>query len=47
MNLFEYKCVFIWGLAKTTTKRLNEYGREGWELVEVAGSWYYFKRALK
>jgi len=44
MKLFEYKCVYIWGLPKKTTGRLNEYGREGWELVQVVSGWYYFKR---
>ena len=46
MKKFEYKCVSIYGLGKATTARLNEYGREGWELVEVMGVWHYFKREL-
>ena len=33
MKKYEYKCVFIGGLGKRTTMRLNEYGRDGWELV--------------
>jgi len=47
MNLFEYKCVFILGLSETTSRRLNEYGKEGWELVEVSGPWFYLKRPIK
>ena len=47
MKKYEYKCVSIWGLGKGTTKKLNEYGKEGWELVEVWGIWYYFKREKK
>jgi len=43
---FEYKCVSICGLGKATTAQLNEYGHEGWELVEVVGIWHYFKREL-
>jgi len=44
MKQFEYKCVFIWGAGEKTTRVLNEYGREGWELVAVAWVWHYFKR---
>ena len=35
MNKCEYKCVFIAGLEEKRTRILNEYGREGWELVSV------------
>jgi len=44
MKQFEYKCVFIYGGAKRTTRKLNEYGNEGWELVAVIAGWHYFKR---
>ncbi|HHU49938.1 MAG: hypothetical protein ACOYEH_01155 [Caldicoprobacterales bacterium] len=47
MKLFEYNCVRIWDWSEATTRRLNEYGREGWELVAVYSGWYYFKRELK
>lgn len=43
---WEYKCVAISGLGEKTTRVLNEYGREGWELVTVAWIWHYFKREL-
>ena len=43
---WEYKCVFIWGLGEATTRALNEYGRQGWELVCTWGPWHYFKRPL-
>ena len=33
MNRFEYKCVCILGLGERTARILNEYGRDGWELV--------------
>jgi len=48
MKKFEYKCVYIASLSKGTTEKLNEYGRDGWELVAVDGSstWHYFKREL-
>jgi len=43
---WEYKCVAIWGLGEATTRALNEYGRQGWELVCAWGPWHYFKRPL-
>ena len=46
MQMYEYKCVLILGLGETTTRILNSYGREGWELVEVVWAWHYFKRPL-
>ena len=46
MEQFEYKCVFIWGGGYRTTRILNEYGREGWELVGVNFSWFYLKRSI-
>ncbi len=47
LKQYEYKCVFIWGLGEATTRRLNEYGLEGWELVEVVWCWHYFKRDIQ
>ncbi len=46
MDSFEYKCIFIWGGGEKTSRVLNEYGREGWELVSTWGCWHYFKREL-
>jgi hypothetical protein len=46
LKQYEYKCVFIWGTGEPTTMRLNDYGREGWELVEVVWCWHYFKREI-
>lgn len=46
MKKFEYKCVFIWGFGETTTRILNDYGREGWVLVAANWCWHYFKREL-
>jgi len=46
MKKYEYKCVFIAGLGKSTTLRLNEYGRDGWELVCVVWCWHYLKREI-
>jgi hypothetical protein len=46
MPRFEYKCVFIWGFAQKTTEILNSLGREGWELVAVNWTWFYFRRPL-
>lgn len=45
MKKWEYKCVWILGGGETTTRRLNEYGREGWELVSTDfWGFYYFKK---
>ena len=44
---YEYKCVAIFGLGGTTTRKLNEYAREGWELVDVTWVWHYFKRPVE
>jgi hypothetical protein len=44
---YEYLCVSILGNGPATTKQLNEYGKEGWELVCVVSTWHYFKRQIK
>lgn len=46
MEKYEYKCVCILGGGKRTTRKLNEFGKEGWELVTVVFIWHYFKRKL-
>ena len=46
MKKYEYKCVFIWGFAEKTTRVLNEYGKDGWELIFVVWTWHYFKREI-
>ena len=47
MQKFEYICVFILGGGEKTTRILNEYGRQGWQLVAVTWAWHYFKRPLE
>jgi hypothetical protein len=44
MTVFEYKCVCIVGAGERTTRLLNSYGLEGWELVCTCLFWHYFKR---
>jgi hypothetical protein len=44
MQKYEYKCVAIAGLGEKTTKILNSYGKDGWELVGVTWIWHYFKK---
>jgi hypothetical protein len=46
MNGIEYKCVLIVGGGWRTTQILNEYGKDGWELVTTCLFWHYFKRAV-
>ena len=47
MNKYGYKCVFIWGGGEKTSRKLNEYGKEGWELVCTYLCWHYFKRPIE
>ena len=46
MQKWEYKCVLILGGGEKTTRMLNQYGEQGWELVAVTWSWHYFKRLI-
>ena len=46
MKKFEYKCVYIFGGAESTSRTLNEYGQQGWELVCVWWAWHYLKREI-
>ncbi len=46
LKKYEYKCVSIFGLGEKTTRMLNAYGQEGWELVSVYWAWHYFKREI-
>ncbi len=32
---YEYKCTLILGMGERTTRILNEYAREGWELIDT------------
>lgn len=32
---------------KQITDKLNELGKEGWELSGVDGTWFYFKREIE
>jgi len=47
MKKFEYKCVLILGLGEKTSRILNEYGQNGWELVSTSWGWHYLKREIK
>lgn len=47
MKKFEDICVYIWGAGKRTTRILNEYGQQGWELVCTCWAWHYFKRPIE
>jgi hypothetical protein len=46
MTRFEYKCVWIFGGGETTARVLNDYGKDGWELVATCIFWHYLKRQL-
>lgn len=47
MQKYEYKCVAITGLAERTTRRVNSYAKDGWELIAVTWIWHYFKRPIQ
>lgn len=47
MKKFEYKCVPILKMGKGTTRELNEYGADGWELICVWAFWHYLKREVE
>lgn len=34
-------------LSEQLTTILNEYGKDGWRLCGVDGTWYYFAREIK
>lgn len=44
---YEYKCILIWGLGEKTSRVLNEYAQQGWELVTVVWAWHYLKRPIQ
>jgi hypothetical protein len=46
MTRFEYKCIWIFCPGEHTGWILNEYGRDGWELVTTCFFWHYLKRPL-
>ena len=55
MKKYEYKCIPIALLSVLSGKKagekiasiLNEYGKQGWELVWVMTSFHYLRRELK
>lgn len=46
MKKYEYKCVFIGGGGEKTTRILNQYEQQGWELICVWFAWHYLKREI-
>lgn len=47
MKRYEYKCVYIFGGGEKTTRILNEYGNQGWDLISTWWAWFYFKRKIE
>ncbi|HEY5560692.1 MAG TPA: hypothetical protein VIK72_02870 [Clostridiaceae bacterium] len=47
MKKYEYKCMFIGAGGARTTRLLNEYGMQGWELVCTWWAWHYLKREIE
>lgn len=46
MVRYQYKSLFILGLGETTSRVLNSYGQDGWELVAVWWAWHYLRKPL-
>jgi hypothetical protein len=46
MQKLEYKAIYIFGSATRTTRILNDYGHDGWELIGTWFCWFYFSRPL-
>jgi len=47
MEKWEYTIQVRFGWAKHRVEDwLKQYGQEGWELVSVSGTWYFFKRKI-
>lgn len=55
MKQFEYMVEYVYGDVKkssfydneTIVEKLNEFGKNGWELVAIRDSVFYFKREVK
>jgi len=47
MQQYEYKCILIFGFSEKTSRVLNKYAQQEWELVTVAWAWHYLKRPIK
>ncbi len=47
MQKYEHICIFIWGGGEKTTRIMNYYGQQGWELVCAQWCWHYFKRPIE
>ncbi|HSQ88871.1 hypothetical protein [Romboutsia sp.] len=47
MKKYEYKYISIWEEPEKIIQKLNDYGKDGWELVCVWNTWHYFKRPIE
>jgi hypothetical protein len=47
MQNWEYISVVINSYGEKKIEMINEYGKEGWELISIQDSCFYFKRPIE
>jgi len=47
MQKWEYISVVINSYGEKKIEMINEYGKEGWELISIQDACFYFKRPIE